>query len=757
MALSHPGGIVSFEEAQVNLSDCATRPDGPLDRERSPLSSNRSSTVESGTTMAADLAQALTQIRARNRMSQNSLATTLGASLASVARWEAGTAEPSPAQRSMILELLDGESSQVANPFASRGARRSSHDANLFDPPADVEVVLADKPLAPVLERVTEGQFFLPMPPVAVDVLVRQHSRAALTVNAPPDGGMSAGKNTYTYDAHTYHTKVPPQGIAELVRHYLPTGGLVLDAFAGSGMTGVATAALGYDCVLNELSPAACFIGSRFVSKLPAQSLLTAVDAVIAELSELRASLYTTTCRECNRNAELRYVVWSYRVACPSCSHGFNLWDVCRSYGRTVREHKILTEFPCPNCEITLKKSRLPRTTAEPVQVGYMCCGSRQQERVHPPDERDLALMTALEADPPVAAGFYPQDAVPDGVNLGQPRRHGLDSVEKFYTPRNLAALSQIWRTIHRIEDAQLAAQVAFAFTSLYRRVTRFSEFRFWGGSGNTARLNVPFIFDEPNVFIAFERKARTIADHLATTATHYTGNTLIAQGSATDMAYLPDGSVDLVFTDPPFGANINYSEMNLLWESWLGRHTDVTHEAIVNRVQGKDLAAYEKLMSESLAECYRVLRPGHWMLLVFMNSSAKVWDALKSAITEAGFVLVKADVFDKQHGTFKHFVSENTAGADLVLHCLKPKRGAKRSLDESGAAVSLDEFLRLVDADSYLQPFLHVERPTEIDLRRMYSDWVGRALVDGVDLIDFPTFRNRASEWLSSKSQTWQ
>lgn len=144
-------------------------------------------------------------------------------------------------------------------------------------------------------------------------------------------------------------------------------------------------------------------------------------------------------------------------------------------------------------------------------------------------------------------------------------------------------------------------------------------------------------------------------------------------------------------------------------------------------------------------------------MLLVFMNSSAKVWDALKSAITEAGFVLVKADVFDKQHGTFKHFVSENTAGADLVLHCLKPKRGAKRSLDESGAAVSLDEFLRLVDADSYLQPFLHVERPTEIDLRRMYSDWVGRALVDGVDLIDFPTFRNRASEWLSSKSQTWQ
>jgi hypothetical protein len=379
-----------------------------------------------------------------------------------------------------------------------------------------------------------------------------------------------------------------------------------------------------------------------------------------------------------------------------------------------------------------------------------MCCGSRQQEKVHPPDESDLRLIDQLAKRPPLADGYYPDCDVPDGVNLGQPRRHGLDSVDKFYTPRNLAALSHLWRTIHRIEDPQLAAQIAFVFTSLYRRVTKFSEFRFWGGSGNTARLNVPFIFDEPNVFIAFDRKARTIADHLASTATHYAGRTVVAEGSATDLSYLPDCSIDLVFTDPPFGANINYSEMNLLWESWLGRHTDATNEAIVNRVQGQDLATYGKLMSECLAECYRVLRPGHWMLLVFMNSSAKVWEELRTAIADAGFLLVNADVFDKQHGTFKHFVTENTAGADLVLHCLKPKRrGTLTPARKQG--VSLDGFLRLVDAERYLQPYLHVDRPTELDLRRLYSEWVATALVDDIELIDFPTFRDRAMEWLEA------
>jgi len=113
--------------------------------------------------------------------------------------------------------------------------------------------------------------------------------------------------------------------------------------------------------------------------------------------------------------------------------------------------------------------------------------------------------------------------------------------------------------------------------------VTKLSEFRFWGGSGNTAHFNVPFIFNEANVFATFERKAASILDHLETTAVNYEGDRAVIAGSATDLNYLPDESIDFIFTDPPFGANINYSEMNILWESWLGEFTDATNEAIVN------------------------------------------------------------------------------------------------------------------------------------------------------------------------------
>jgi len=43
-----------------------------------------------------------------------------------------------------------------------------------------------------------------------------------------------------------------------------------------------------------------------------------------------------------------------------------------------------------------LKKSTLKRTIAEPVEIGYKCCGSRQQEVTRSLNEEDLALILRL-------------------------------------------------------------------------------------------------------------------------------------------------------------------------------------------------------------------------------------------------------------------------------------------------------------------------------------------------------------------------
>jgi DNA modification methylase/transcriptional regulator with XRE-family HTH domain len=693
--------------------------------------------------------QQLLEIRKATGFSQERLAHHLGVSFVSVNRWEREATTPSPAQAAKIKKLhdavLDGESPgvSVSSAFASHGVRQASA------PASSTAIDLAAEPGPPILNRIARDEHFVPDGAAAVKEALARRASPAKVSEARPPAGMSAGKNTYTYDAHTYHTKVPPQGIAELLRHYLPESGLVLDLFGGSGMTGVAAATLGLDCILVELSPAACFISREFTRTVDAAQYSAAVAAVVDACSEIRERLYRTMCRECGASTELLYVVWSYRVICSHCDVEFQLWDHCRSYGRTVREHRILSRFDCPACRREVVKSKLQRTVAEPVQVAYQCCGSRQREVGHPPDETDLQLIAAIEANPPLVEGYYPVDELPEGVNLGQPRRHGLNRVDKFYTTRNLAALSHIWETIHRIDDVELAAMVAFTFTSLYRRVTKFSEFRFWGGSGNTARLNVPFIFDEPNVFRSFTRKARTIQDHLETTAQHYSSSPIVVNTSATDLSFLPNESVDLVFTDPPFGANINYSEMNFLWESWLGRFTHPGPEAIINRIQGKSVIEYEQLMLEALREAQRVLRKGGWLLLAFMNSSASVWTAIVSALEDGGFAILGADIFDKQHGTFKHFVSKNCAGSDLILHCRKRERAQLSLPIPAEAASDLESFLSQRNGALSKEVFLHVDRDAEVDFRRLYSEWLSESLPQGLPVVDFVEFRRRTIQHL--------
>jgi hypothetical protein len=224
-----------------------------------------------------------------------------------------------------------------------------------------------------------------------------------------------------------------------------------------------------------------------------------------------------------------------------------------------------------------------------------------------------------------------------------------------------------------------------------------------------------------------------------------------VRTGSATDLSFLPDNSCDLVFTDPPFGANINYSEMNILWESWLGAFTDAKDEAIVNRFQEKDVARYGELMMASLRECHRVLRPGHWMILVFMNSSQDVWHSLRDAVGAAGFSIERVDIFDKQHGTFKQFVSDNTAGCDLLLHCRKSDavRTVAAGTAANGVAESVSVFLSERLAAIPKLPYLHVQRDEEIDYRMLYSEFLADRLMDKGHLLDFASFRTAAASVL--------
>lgn len=580
--------------------------------------------------------------------------------------------------------------------------------------------------------------------------------RPAKEVMEPYGGSIAAGKNTYVYDAHTYHTKVPPAGIEPLIEHYTRPGDVVLDPFCGSGMTGVAAMQTKRKALLSDLSPAAVFIAYNLNTPVDSDPYLDAVRSLVEESAALDSSLYGTRCRECGGLTEMLYMVWSYGLLCDHCDAEFVLWDVARDERPRVRDSKIKAEFGCPECSRLLRKRSLRRTRRYPVLVGYRCCKKGPKESTAKPDERDLATLARIEEDDARHRLWHPKRAFPAGVNTRQPVAAGITTVDKAYTPRALWAMSHLWKLASSWPDEEIKNKLLFTLTSLYQRVSVFSEFRFWGGSGNTANYNVPAITNEQNVFRAFERKAATISWYFKSVSPGRRDVEVSTQ-SACSLPQLADESVDYVFTDPPFGGNINYSEMNFIWESWLGTFTDNSREAIVNRAQGKSLAEYGGILADAFAEIRRVLKDRGWLTVMFHNSSRQVWNALQEAIERAGFVIEGTQTFDKKHGTFKQFVSDNAVGFDLVLHCRKSvgDRGVQRpdsvdSLEEAKTFIR-DELERR--STDYVIHYLHVKRDDEFDFRRLYANWLAGVLPEAHVSLSFEEFRSLARGVISSMS----
>ena len=118
---------------------------------------------------------------------------------------------------------------------------------------------------------------------------------------------------------------------------------------------------------------------------------------------------------------------------------------------------------------------------------------------------------------------------------------------------------------------------------------------------------------------------------------------------SLTSLSLLPANSIDYIYTDPPFGANIIYSEMNLLLEGWLKVKTNNSDEAVIDESKGRGFDDYARLMKSAFTQYYKALKPGRWMTIEFSNTKASIWNSIQTALIEAGFIAANVSALDKK------------------------------------------------------------------------------------------------------------
>lgn len=534
-------------------------------------------------------------------------------------------------------------------------------------------------------------------------------------VRAIYDNPIPSTRTGPLFNAHSYPTKINPMAVMACVLAHTQPGDVVFDGFAGSGATGLAATLCGRpdektqvslqsrvpilewgerNAVLYDLSELAAFVST---------SLLNPPDPVDFErcanelLNELRSQLSWMYAAEAPDGSagEARHLLWTEHILCPACGQGTTFWKSAVELGPA----RIKEFAQCPSCGEQFKAG-----SAERVIERYWddLVGTDRQRRLRTPayvyglsgrrrwkrevQESDLELLLRVAGQELPSSIPYVRMMRSDADRWGYMHRRGyhfgIEYLHDFYTRRNLLAVGKAWELIDAYpEPLQEALRFwvssynASHSTLMTRVVCKKSSEDFVLSGAQPAALYIGGLPVEKNVMTGLHRKLQTVSRAFAQIYGR-TNSVTVSCGSCIDTS-VPDSSVDYVFTDPPFGDNIQYSEVNFISEAWLGRFTDSQDEAVVSPTQGKTVTEYGQLLKGAFVEAYRILKPGKFMTVAFHSTQPDVWEALRNAWEVAGFELITTSILDKEQTSFKQTTTQGAAQKDPLILLQKPPRGA--------------------------------------------------------------------------------
>lgn len=543
---------------------------------------------------------------------------------------------------------------------------------------------------------------------------------------------VTEGKSDSIYNALSYHTKVPHKAIMKFIEHYTQKGDIVFDGFGGSGMTGLAATLLGRNAITSDISTYATFIQKNYIYPIDLMKNVELLENKILEIENEIGWLYETehfgekTLE--NKKGKINYTIWSDVLSCPYCNYEYIFFDSAVD----IETEGVLESYKCKNCNAEINKKNSGKILEKkydsslgvvvevekliPVLINYTYNGKRYNKQIDLKDKEMIEKIDKIEIP-----FWYASDRMPNGKEARRNDKSGIGNVHQFFTKRNLYAISAI-RNKFGIDNSILPLILMTNCSKMSRYGKR---------TGNVSgTLYIPSLIKELNVIEYLKRKlsgTKGIVKPLTSIIeAKNRGKAIISTNSATDLRNIKSNSIDYIFTDPPFGENLMYSELNFIYESWMKVKTNIKEEAIMNKSQEKSLKEYHNLMTNSLKEYYRILKPNRWITLEFHNSKASVWNAIQESITKSGFIIAQVAVIDKVQGSFKQVTSAGAVSKDLVINAYKPKKAfEERFLKTAGEGMEV-EFAK--------QQFNHL--PVEPNIERteqmLYSKMLAHYIENG-------------------------
>ena len=409
--------------------------------------------------------------------------------------------------------------------------------------------------------------------------------------------------------------------------------------------------------------------------------------------------------------------------------------------------------FRCKECGEEKIVSEYSREEGYPldtdiIAIEYYCphCNTHDYKRVDDED-RNLFDRACKKYDEIKDTLPIPNQRIPVGYNTNQILNHGYEYFSELFNKRQLLCLGMLLQEINDLDDeSKFWLQLAFSgmlemnnmfcryqanaykicnifFNHAYVPISMPVENNVWGtklGTGNFVKTLDKIIrgkkfctniYDistiQKNGSIEVEKKFSNEC-----VATHPIDNyemcdenhPILRCGDSSDLSFIPDNSVDIVLTDPPFGANVMYSELIDFFHVWnykssladeLGFLEPVSpkeQEIIVNTVQGKTQKDYEDGLTRVFSECYKKLKDKGFLIFSFHDKSVDSWLSILSSIDSAGFKLIKAYPLHSETRTGAHTSNKNSIALDIMLICRKKDTENSALIDKKNLSKTIQE-----------------------------------------------------------------
>jgi len=390
-------------------------------------------------------------------------------------------------------------------------------------------------------------------------------------------------------------------------------------------------------------------------------------------------------------------------VTCPICGYTTS----SSSVKSQLKKKNGGTDDPYLICIVVLKPEETGRFYRIPTNLDFEIIKSASNK------------FHKLERDNDKKSNLIPDEPTPIGGGKGAGRafslhKYGLSKFSNLFTERQkltLAVFSQKISLLSEVMDADSDLSIAvrnIIALNLDKIADYGSSLSTWSSPAsqetvrNTfSRQALPIVWDfaEPSPFISssggWTHNLNFLISPLIQESEiiNHEGEVIIQSANRINRL---DDSCSAIITDPPYYDSIPYADLSDYFIIWLKRtiedplfHSSLVNglspkdnECVVDEVKGHDVVFFEKMMTNSMNECRRILTPSGVGIVVFAHKSTKGWEAQLQSLLNAGWVITGSWPIDTERAGRIRSISSAALASSIHLVC-RPRENPDGSLRE--------------------------------------------------------------------------